>query len=262
MNKTKQADKRCRLFLAVLATMAILPSGANLSAQASGNFNSKQAKGSAMSVPIANIGTNQFGKLIGPVSTEDASIQKLIQENQLVLNKDAASNCLVLERGNLLLAPDKDLNIQLKNAVIHLSAGSVLLVMDSGMNVAIFDLHDKKHGDVSICTDNKSIALRPGLEALLSSDQHPDFDYDNPGAEIGFRKVRTENLDDKLTVSVSEFSIRSALKKIQPLKELLTSSDAQEQLLARQLLRNAVSLRDLDISIEPYTNTNQKLVKK
>lgn len=191
--------------------------------------------------PLANAAT----KIVGIIKVTDEETKKLVNRGQLKMGMGDKLDELILSKGNLLLAPDKDLIVRMSRTKILMRGGSVLLLMaNEHGDSTIFDLNENKKGDVKVIFGSKSLRLRTGLEVFLSEKKHADFERDNPGSTIAYSKVSDLDLDTG-TGFITEFSIVSAFRNIRTLKELLTSKDAKEAVIAHKLLHNAAVFGDL-----------------
>jgi hypothetical protein len=156
------------------------------------------------------------------------------------------SNCLNIDHGNLLLNPDVDICIGTHEANIYIKAGAMIFLMDSGKDLVLYDLYQSKANQVAVVTDKDKLALKPGQMLVLTRESTNDF-----GAltikchSVGYRRAQQIQLHTDLVKGfAAEFSIISAIAKIEPLKRLTVSMDKKDTAVIEKLLKNGIMLRN------------------
>jgi len=72
---------------------------------------------------------------------------------------------------------------------------------------------------------------------------------------IGYRKPDVKKLNDSITAFKMEFSIPSAMSKLQPIRQMMKSSDPSDKKVVRNLLINSIMLQEKTIYRGPFMTT-------
>lgn len=180
---------------------------------------------------------------------------RLIKEG-VVLASNSSGNYLNLDKGNVVFAPSQDIVVGTHEGAVHIPKGAIVLIMETGADVAIANLHQTNTKDVKIVSGGKLLSLCPGRAMLLSREDTEDFeDVSHPFQLIGYRKPDVKKLDGNITAFKMEFSIPSAMSKMQPLRQMLNSSNAAEKKAVRNILMNAIMLQEKTIYRGPFMTT-------
>lgn len=175
---------------------------------------------------------------------------------------EPTGHVFTLNRGNVVFAPTRNIVVSAKEGNVHISAGSIVLVMETGADTAVLNLHDTRAGAVTIVAGRKLLTVPMGNQVVLTRRQNADFDKVNPGTRIGYRNILENDIGDGLKAYSAEFSIASALASIKPLREILTADNLQERAAGRQLVKNAASLALVTVSKGAYRTTGDKCSTK
>ncbi len=157
-----------------------------------------------------------------------------------------------LNKGNILFSPNHDITVGTHEGIVHIAANSLVFVMETGNDVAVYNLHDDKKGGVTVHFGEKFITLTPGKQAVLTRKNTRELDSVNPGFGVGYRNPVWQEVSDGVTACVTEFSIPSAVVKIQPLRQLLLSKDPKARKIADSMLHDAVILFQVTSSSGVY----------
>ncbi|MBZ0188736.1 MAG: hypothetical protein K8F91_21005, partial [Candidatus Obscuribacterales bacterium] len=110
---------------------------------------------------------------------------------------------------------------------------------------AIYDLHQTSGNGVKVISEGKMIALHPGNMIFLSRENTDDFSkIDHDCKLIGYNDPRHKKLSDNVDAFSMDFSIPSVIKKVQPFRHMMNSTEKRDRLMIRKLIMNAVLLRD------------------
>jgi hypothetical protein len=152
----------------------------------------------------------------------------------------------------VLFTPKSDIIVGTQEGDVHIPAGSAVFIMETGNDVAVYDLHDSRTGSIKIVAGKRLLTLAPGRQVVLTRRLDDKFEEVNPGNRIGFRKHKDVVLGEGIKAHVSEFSIPSAVATVAPIKKLLASNRPQDRKLVNQMLTNAVILSEMTAAVGPY----------
>lgn len=157
-----------------------------------------------------------------------------------------------LPRGVALFNAKKPIVVGTQEGNVHIDKGSLAFVVETGHDVAVYNLHDKHSGGLNVVVGNRLVTIPPGKQLVLTRKPGANFKEVNPGARIAYRNSKEMKLTEDVTGFISDFSIPSAIANIPPLKKMLTSNIPEERRVAQQLLKNSVILADIFGSLGPY----------
>ena len=142
--------------------------------------------------------------------------------------------------------PNHDIQVQTREGIAYIPKGAAAWIMETGNDVAIYDLHDSlRSGVIKVMVNNKQLPLAPGKEILLTRNATSDFAALNPSTVIGYRNVKSKDLGDGIKAYVCDFSIVHGLINVSVIHNLAVSKDSAQQKAARNMLKNAAILADL-----------------
>jgi len=117
--------------------------------------------------------------------------------------------------------------------------------MKSELGTVIYDLYQDKPKQVTVSLGKEKLIMGPGVMLVLTSQTGTSFE--NLAIKchgIKHRNVRSIGIEENsINAFAANFSIFSAMVKIEPLRVLVDSKDKKEQLLLSMLLKTAVMLR-------------------
>jgi hypothetical protein len=140
---------------------------------------------------------------------------------------------------------------------VNISKGSLAFVYETGHDVSIYNLHDRRTGAVNVRVGNTVVVVPPGKQLVLTKNEDAKFDDVNPGVKISYRNPKPLKLPDGVKGFIADFSIPSAIFGLPPLRAMLTSAKPAEQAAAYQLLKNAVIMADVYAALGPYQAKKQ-----
>ena len=149
-----------------------------------------------------------------------------------------------IEQGNLLLCPETDLCISTPQANIYLAAGATVFLIESGEDLVLYDLYQKKAKQISVVVDKMQLIMSPGRMLVLTRENTRNFaNLEANCRSVSYSHPQLIDLhNDQIKAFVADYSILSALARIQPLKRLTASSDKQDRLVLERILRSALIL--------------------
>lgn len=170
-------------------------------------------------------------------------------------------NTLVLNRGGAVLAPDRAIVVSTPDVIVNIAAGAVVLVCTTANGSAVFNLHDRRQGDVTISIGGQKSAIRLGAHFMVAHIGACAYEDINPVPLIAHAGLQARDLPSGVRVFRSRFSISSALAGVGALCELKHSPDPQQRTLHAQLVKNAAILMQTGTSSGGYRQMgNQKSV--
>jgi hypothetical protein len=112
------------------------------------------------------------------------------------------------------------------------------MVMTDGL--AVYNLDDRKTGDVTITVGEHVASLSPGRHVLVTKNLAGAYENVNPAQLFAYRNVQKSELHD-MHIYAADFHLIQALKVLQPIKDLLHSSghSAEVQRITNHLLKTA-----------------------
>jgi hypothetical protein len=191
------------------------------------------------------------GGLIHGTSLDSLDADRLTGQ-VIKLTQRPGTNYWRLQQGNVLFTPKSDIIVGTQEGDVHIPAGSAVFIMETGNDVAVYDLHDSRTGSIKIVAGKRLLTLAPGRQVVLTRRLDDKFEEVNPGNRIGFRKHKDVVLGEGIKAHVSEFSIPSAVATVAPIKKLLASNRPQDRKLVNQMLTNAVILSEMTAAVGPY----------
>lgn len=155
------------------------------------------------------------------------------------------SNYFNLGSGNILITPEKDIVIGTQEGTVSIASGATIFVMESGMDTVIYDLYQARPKQVCVLVNKHKLVMEPGCMLVLTKQKTKNFeDLAVNCHSISYRRAQEIDLqENNINAFVANFSIFSALVRIQPLKELIDSKDKRDQVLLHKLLKSAAMLR-------------------
>ncbi|MBK9140851.1 MAG: S-layer family protein [Candidatus Melainabacteria bacterium] len=175
---------------------------------------------------------------------QTGEINRLRKEGNIIANS-SENGYLDLDRGNIIFAPDKDIVVSVNEGTVHIPAGAIVAILENGADSAILDLHQSGPNGVKIVSERKLISLHPGKMIVLSRSTSDDFEEINHECkQIGYMNPKTKQLSKEVRAFGMYFSIPSAIKKLQPLRTMVSSHERQDQKTLQKLLMNSVLLRE------------------
>ncbi len=166
------------------------------------------------------------------------------KNNSFVLNTNLTSNykTIKLTKGSLLIKTSQNTTFSAdadKTITIQVAKGTLLLVINNGKVLSLYNLDDIKANSIKVTIAHKTIILNPGQHvSILPTQNSPNFAYINQVKTIGYKNLKYNTLSG-MDIYQSDFSILSAINAIIPLENMFKSNDYQIIKLTRHLLKTA-----------------------
>ncbi|MBX9688230.1 MAG: hypothetical protein K2X27_16090, partial [Candidatus Obscuribacterales bacterium] len=198
----------------------------------------------------ANVGNQKIGFFTG--SDFNAEEVTALSRQSILTGQSSGNSLLVLDRGTVLLAPRSDVQIKTKEGDVFISAGAVALVIETGNDVALYNLHDGRKDSVKFVSNKKSISLAPGNQLVLTRSGSKTFNDVNPGPKLGYRNQSKYEFGNGVTAFMAEFPLISLMME---LNRELKPQGKQEQdfaTLRKKMLLTAAALQVATGSHGPF----------
>jgi hypothetical protein len=188
---------------------------------------------------------------MAPSSTATKTLPKAVLREELKAGRLEQAHIKLKDGNALVIAIGKTL-LDADSALISMEDGAKALIMKNADCVAIYNLHDRGQGQITLTVNNQVIPIALGTELILSKSFSGDFESVNPGRLIPYRHVEEFKLKDGRKVFIAGFSILSALRTVKPLSEMLRSKSAEHRKICSEILRSAACLGILKAADGPY----------
>ncbi len=190
----------------------------------------------------------------GAAASGNTTVAEL-QNQGVQIGAGSTEAYVILNQGNVLFQPNHDMTVQVQEGHVFIPDGAVAFVIETGHDVAVFDMHDGKKGPVRVRAGKQMITLSPGKQLVLTRQLEADFDAINPEKLIAHRNVKTVATSEGIRIYSADFSLPSMMMNVSPIKRMLASDNPAERRQARKLLKNAVVLAQLSGQKGPYNNS-------
>jgi hypothetical protein len=168
---------------------------------------------------------------------------------------DTQDNYFNLDRGNVVFSPTKPVVVGTHEGQVHIGPGSNVLVMETGHDVMVYNLHDDKKDSVKITSAKKEMVLEPGRMLVLTRQNVKDYDLLASNCHcIAYRNVQRTELDDSIKAFYGDFSIPSAFTIVVPLKQMLSSNDPKDKAAVNKIIKTAAMLTSFAPGGSPFQN--------
>ncbi|MBX9880228.1 MAG: hypothetical protein K2Y22_17350 [Candidatus Obscuribacterales bacterium] len=175
-----------------------------------------------------------------------------MQSHGASIGSSTVGNLCVLQQGNFVFQPHADITVQVQEGSVEIPTGATVLVMETGNDVAVFDISDGPKGRVRVKSGNKIITMSPGKQVVLTRQLDADFDKINPSKLIGYKNPKSQLVADDIRAYSADFSLPSVMMSVAPMKRLLTSDSPADRKLVQRMIKNAVVLSMLPSKSGPF----------
>ncbi|MBX9686410.1 MAG: hypothetical protein K2X27_06880, partial [Candidatus Obscuribacterales bacterium] len=205
---------------------------------------SEGAGGNRLFIPGARTFTGNF----------DQQEIKRLAALQVVAGPATKEGTFDLQFGNILFAPDRNIIVQTPLGAVFIPGGSIAFIMNTGNEVAIYDLHDEPGPDIKVIVGSKHVELsKPGDFAILTSSDSKRFtEVDSYLRWIAYRKPRGPGKEQNVRVFAGEFSLPSALTEVIPLRAMRASKAPLDKQAVDKIMKNAVIMLRISGGGSPY----------
>ena len=198
----------------------------------------------------------ESGAMVASKEINSAVISDLGQSG-VKLGPGTGGNFLNLDKGNLLVKATKNMTVRTHEGDVLLAAGSLVFVMETGNDVAVFNLHDGGSGKVKVKTGGKEFNLNPGTELVMTRVKDAKFEEVNPGRAVAARDVQEFNLEGGITAFQSDFSIMSAFNQLDYLRGVASSDKKEMKNVVNKVLKTAAALHVVTSGRGAYSANKQ-----
>ena len=147
----------------------------------------------------------------------------------------------------MFISPEKDTTVKTAFGNVDVAADSVALIIAFDGGLAVYNFHDTRRDSVVITSaaGQHKVAIAPGRHAVLTSRNVHHFQEVNPAEFVGYRNVSARSFDDGVRSFSGEFDPRTLLFGVEPLKQMVRSSDARSRRVSNSMLKTAAILLNL-----------------
>ncbi len=187
---------------------------------------------------------------------EGSQLSKLIKDG-LVIASNTGNNYLNIDRGNVLLSPKEDIVVGTHEGNVYVSSGATLFLMESGHDVVLYDLCQSKPKQVSVVVNKHKLFLEPGLMLVLTRQNTQNFEDINADCHyVNYTNVKLLNIgEQEVKAFMANFSTSSAVLSVEPLQQLLASSEKEDKSVLNQIAKSAVIMGGFSTQLEPAAGT-------
>ncbi len=187
-----------------------------------------------------------------------------LAKDGVLIGCNSADSYLDLQSGNVLLTPEKILEVATNKAKISVAAGATVFITVSTNNVVVYDLLQTKPKQVSITLDKHKLLIEPGQMLVITVQNISDFEkLDATSHCVTHRKITPCTLSNQtVNAFLAEFSMASAMTTIQPLQRLTVSNHREDQLVLEKLIKVSVLLGDFATSTEAVPQVAESGARK
>ncbi len=197
------------------------------------------------------------GGLVDSSTFDSATLSQLTAKGVKV-GEGSGNKFFNLDRGKVLFAPNQDIIVQTHEAQISIAAGSHVWIVETGNDVAIFDLADKKNGAVKVVNAKQQLELFPGKGVILTRNMTSSFDKINPTKDIAYRNLRSFSFGDGVKAHAVDISIATAMTNVVSLRNIRHSQNSAERQHAAAILKNAAILSLISRNTTPFKLSDAK----
>jgi hypothetical protein len=173
-------------------------------------------------------------------------------DTALEATANANANIISISKGNVVFAPDRDIIVKTRDAEVRVAAGSVVLVMETGADSAFYSLSQSRPSAVQVSMGNKKASLVPGRMIAVANQTKKFEELDSDLLEIASRKPIPVAFQENKSAYTADFSIPSAIERLQPLREMFQSNDPRDQKTINQLIKYAAVIMSQSAAQGPY----------
>ena len=185
-------------------------------------------------------------------STFDPATIALLESKGIKVGEGTGNKFFNLDVGKVLFAPTQDIVVQTHEAQIFIAAGSHVWVVETGHDVAIFDLADKKNGSVKVVNEKRQLELLPGKGVILTRNMSSSFDKINPTKDIAYRNLQSFNFGEGVKAHAVDISILTAMSNVVALRKIKNSDNPADRHHAAVILKNAAILSLISRNSTPF----------
>lgn len=165
----------------------------------------------------------------------------------------SGGNFFNLDKGKIVFMPTTNITVGTHEGNVSISAGSVCYIIETGHDVAVYDVHDNL-GGVKVQSGQRTLILHPGEQLILTRQKQADFKSVNPSKDIAYRDMVKYDFGSGIYGYFGQFSPTSAFGTVNTLKSLFQSPNPADRKMANRLMKTAASLQVLrrSVAATPY----------
>src|SRR5579875_884958 len=153
---------------------------------------------------------------------------------------NTGARTFVLHQGTAFSAHPKPVRLLTDRGEIRIAGGAAVYVVAHGRSVAVYNIADRRSGDVTVKTrGQKTVTLNTGEQLVLSGKESSSFDKANPAPEIHAGKTKELGADAETRIFNAEFSPTAALDHSQRFPDLVNSKSKADQALVSHIFKTA-----------------------
>jgi len=167
--------------------------------------------------------------------------------------KSESDRKLELSRGNVLFAPKAHaVSIDTKYGVVKIAPHALVLAMHVNGGLAIYNIDDRHSNSVSLDHQGHRFAVAPGQHLFITDRDANEFCDVNASEHILYSGVRKSKLSSNHNVFTAQFLIPSAVAAVKPLRDLVSSDDADSVAKTKRLIKTTAVLMHLQGGLSGY----------
>jgi hypothetical protein len=157
-----------------------------------------------------------------------------------------------LERGPLLLLPEKNMTVDTPFGTVDVAANAAALIIVTSDGLAVYNLHDGHSNAVVVKHSAGAVAVNPGRTAVLTRTSALSFADVNPAPFVSYRRVGSKDLSAGLKLYQSEFDLLSMMRGLPQLSHLLKSDSVRTRRTMANIMKTAAILMQVNSGGEAY----------
>src|SRR5262249_44644859 len=132
----------------------------------------------------------------GEVSSNDinGTVVNSTTQSGITFGPGTGNNFFNMDVGNALFSPNGPLVVGTHEGNVQMAPGAQAFIMETGHDVAIYNLHDRRTGAVKVVVGNSVVTVPPGKQLVLTKKKDANFDEVNPGKKIAYRNPKSLDL--------------------------------------------------------------------
>lgn len=191
------------------------------------------------------------GGLVESATFDSATISQL-ESKGIKIGDGTGNRFFNLDCGKVLFAPTQDIVVQTHEAQVFIAAGAHVWVVETGHDVAIFDLGDRRNGSVKVVNEKRQLELLPGKGVILTRNMTSSFDKINPTKDIAYRNLQSFSFGENVKAHAVDISILTAMSNVAALRKIKNSDNPAERHHAAVIMKNAAILTLISKNSTPF----------
>jgi hypothetical protein len=143
------------------------------------------------------------------------------------------------------MAPESVTEISTKFGTVHISPGSLVLVVNAQDALSVYDLHDGSDHAVYVEVDNKKLVLTPGKHVTLARPQCTNFAAANKLPFVIYTSAVFQPINEGLISFQGSYDVNSLILRYAPFRQLLVSKDAKVRHVAEKVLKTSAIMNNM-----------------